>query len=174
MTEQSESIDNNIKLLSFVFTIAYIIFVLILSLIFRKQLKSELRRIPENKRKITMVYVIAIVTFEICYFMNFKQMLEALNNRVHNYSVAFFIGFAIYILYAVIAAPFAEEMFFRRLLYLKIKPEKTLQKAVEDRSWCSIVYYILLITVNSGVFALMHYDSDLSNSMPFFPWIFIY
>lgn len=148
----------------------YIIAALILYLKFRKQLKSELKQISENKKTIVVISIIAIIMAEICCLLTHKQTIKIYNtcNSLSLWLIAFPIDF----FFVTIIAPLVEEMLLRKLLYLELKPKKTLQEAVKNHNWCCVFWYILLITINSEIFALLHYGKfPLNNTFFFRLWI---
>lgn len=139
---------------------------------FKNQLKLELKYIQRNRNRFIGILIIVMIIPEISLALDLKETVEN-KNTLTRYTFSFF-NFMITIMYIVnitTIMPFVEEMFFRKLLYLEIKPKETLEEAVKKSKWCMVLYYIVIISINSIIFALAHY---IGRESDFFPWSFIY
>ncbi|ELQ74023.1 putative CAAX amino terminal protease self-immunity protein, partial [Trachipleistophora hominis] len=139
--------------------------------LYNNMLKTDFKKTWLYKYRLCAIICFDIVLSQYFVFIgNLKIPLIANNGQSDSASVGDVAKLA-RIFTLVIFGPFLEEIIFRRFLYQLVKGDRRLTKAIRNSEWRNIFCLVILITINSTLFALLHYDEHYVH---FFPWPFLY
>lgn len=145
---------------------------LMLCLKFKHHFKYDLNDIKRNKKKIITVAITALTIVEIFYFTSFWKFVANKNEAFLIFSpMPYIVIFLISHLKTVVLAPVIEEMIYRKLFFLEIKPKQKLESAIKRHEWYIIFRYFVIMIASSILFAAVHYygrEEFFFPCMPFY------
>lgn len=142
---------------------------ILIGCLYRKMLKEDLRKTLKQKKKLFCFMALDLLMGGIFIFFKGADM-SILDELSLSWDPLQTIFIVLFFFRVVLFAPFIEEIAFRRIFFQLIKKDNSLLKALKASKYRTVIWLLVLMIVNSTVFALFHFGTEID----FFPVFFIY